>query len=189
VEWTTSEWPTHFGESPIPFLPLLFNYYKQAFKHIFTSSSSVDQELKATQSRNAHIHGMQRVTKASIAYVATQVCMFLRGLLLALNGNRPAFPSPLCRYFLVQTFSPTPSVSIPALSNSLMKRMKRMKWINYWCGGTGMCHIFSCKYWVSVLIVYSDKYSLFILNLSVFPRRIVSLHRLNRSAGKSERVL
>jgi len=73
VERTTSEWPTHFGESPIPFLLLLYNYYKQAFKHVFTSPSSVDQELKATWSGNAHIHGMQCVTKASIAYVATQV--------------------------------------------------------------------------------------------------------------------
>ncbi|KAF9242147.1 hypothetical protein BU15DRAFT_44292 [Melanogaster broomeanus] len=44
-----------------------------AFKHIFTSPSSVDQEPKATRSGNARIHGMRFVTKASIAYVATQV--------------------------------------------------------------------------------------------------------------------
>ncbi|KIM60075.1 hypothetical protein SCLCIDRAFT_26865 [Scleroderma citrinum Foug A] len=43
-----------------------------AFKHIFTSPSSVDQELKATHSGNAHLHGVQSVTKVSIAYVATQ---------------------------------------------------------------------------------------------------------------------
>ena len=48
----------------------------KAFKHIFTSPSSVDQEPKATQSGNAHIHGMHFVTKASIAYVATQVGPF-----------------------------------------------------------------------------------------------------------------
>ncbi|KAF9234633.1 hypothetical protein BU15DRAFT_89931 [Melanogaster broomeanus] len=51
-----------------------------AFKHIFTSPSSVDQEPKATRSGNARIHGMRYVTKASIAYVATQVrllmCLF-----------------------------------------------------------------------------------------------------------------
>jgi hypothetical protein len=46
----------------------------QAFKHIFTSPSSVDQEPKATRSGNARIHGMTQVTAASIAYVATQVC-------------------------------------------------------------------------------------------------------------------
>ena len=45
----------------------------KAYKHIFTSLSSVDQEPKATRSGNARIHGMQSVTKASIAYVATQV--------------------------------------------------------------------------------------------------------------------
>ncbi|KAF9222383.1 hypothetical protein BS17DRAFT_838395 [Gyrodon lividus] len=42
------------------------------FKQIFTSPSSVDQEPKATQSGNARIHGMYFVTKASIAYIATQ---------------------------------------------------------------------------------------------------------------------
>ena len=45
----------------------------QAFKHIFTSPSSVEKENKATRSGNARIHGMTRVTLASIAYVATQV--------------------------------------------------------------------------------------------------------------------
>ncbi|KAF9238704.1 hypothetical protein BU15DRAFT_88319 [Melanogaster broomeanus] len=43
-----------------------------AFKHIFTSPSSVEQEPKATRSGNARIHGMRSVTKASLAYVATQ---------------------------------------------------------------------------------------------------------------------
>ncbi|KAI5999900.1 hypothetical protein EDD15DRAFT_2193413 [Pisolithus albus] len=43
-----------------------------AYKHIFTSPSSVDQEPKATRSGNARIHGMRCVTKASIAYVAMQ---------------------------------------------------------------------------------------------------------------------
>ncbi|KIJ58978.1 hypothetical protein HYDPIDRAFT_118906 [Hydnomerulius pinastri MD-312] len=42
-----------------------------AFKHIFTSPSSVDQEPKATRSGNARIHGMRFITKASIAYIAT----------------------------------------------------------------------------------------------------------------------
>jgi len=45
----------------------------KAYKHIFTSPSSVDQEPKATCSGNACIHGMWSVMKASIAYVATQV--------------------------------------------------------------------------------------------------------------------
>ncbi|OBZ65086.1 hypothetical protein A0H81_14941 [Grifola frondosa] len=44
-----------------------------AAKFVFTSPSSVDQEPKATRSGNARIHGMRAMTKASIAYIATQV--------------------------------------------------------------------------------------------------------------------
>ncbi|KAG1754733.1 uncharacterized protein EDB91DRAFT_1233614 [Suillus paluster] len=44
-----------------------------AYKHIFTSPSSVDKEPKATRSSNARLHGMKSVTIASIAYIATQV--------------------------------------------------------------------------------------------------------------------
>ncbi|KAH6918194.1 hypothetical protein BKA70DRAFT_1088146 [Coprinopsis sp. MPI-PUGE-AT-0042] len=44
-----------------------------AFKHIFTSPSSVDRQPRATRSGNARIHGMTKVTVASLAYVATQV--------------------------------------------------------------------------------------------------------------------
>ncbi|KJA13063.1 hypothetical protein HYPSUDRAFT_151997 [Hypholoma sublateritium FD-334 SS-4] len=44
----------------------------KTFKHIFTSPSSVERESKATKSGNARIHGMTSVTRASIAYAATQ---------------------------------------------------------------------------------------------------------------------
>ncbi|KAH6870999.1 hypothetical protein BKA70DRAFT_1379527 [Coprinopsis sp. MPI-PUGE-AT-0042] len=45
-----------------------------AFKHVFTSPSSVNsKEPWATRSCNARIHGMQSVTVASIAYIASQV--------------------------------------------------------------------------------------------------------------------
>lgn len=47
--------------------------HRQGYRHIFTSPSSVEKEPKATRSGNARIHGMTRVTTASIAYVATQV--------------------------------------------------------------------------------------------------------------------
>ncbi|KZP06774.1 hypothetical protein FIBSPDRAFT_763898, partial [Athelia psychrophila] len=43
------------------------------YKHIFTSPSSVDCEPKATRSGNARINGMNEVTFASIAYVATMI--------------------------------------------------------------------------------------------------------------------
>ncbi|KAI5992631.1 hypothetical protein EDC04DRAFT_2872768 [Pisolithus marmoratus] len=48
-----------------------------AYRHVFTLPSSVDQEPKATRSGNACIHGMQMVTKALVAYVATQTCFAL----------------------------------------------------------------------------------------------------------------
>jgi hypothetical protein len=57
----------------------------QAYKHIFTSPSSVEKEVKATRSGNAHIHGMTRVTPASLAYVATLVCMASKFNSLRLN--------------------------------------------------------------------------------------------------------
>ncbi|KAJ3533220.1 hypothetical protein NMY22_g7421 [Coprinellus aureogranulatus] len=44
-----------------------------AYKHVFTSPSSVDDDPKATRSGNARIHGMTAVTAASIAYIATQL--------------------------------------------------------------------------------------------------------------------
>ncbi|KAG2097265.1 uncharacterized protein F5147DRAFT_747488 [Suillus discolor] len=44
-----------------------------AYKHVFTSPSSVDREPKATCSGNARLHGMNSVTIASLAYIATQV--------------------------------------------------------------------------------------------------------------------
>ena len=45
----------------------------QGFKHVFISPSSVDGESRATKSGNAAIHGMRRVTTASLAYVAVLV--------------------------------------------------------------------------------------------------------------------
>ncbi|RDB22918.1 hypothetical protein Hypma_009847 [Hypsizygus marmoreus] len=46
-----------------------------AYKHVFTSPSSVDDDepKAASKSGNARIHGMTEVTLASLAYIATQV--------------------------------------------------------------------------------------------------------------------
>ncbi|KAG1876239.1 hypothetical protein F4604DRAFT_1880564 [Suillus subluteus] len=51
----------------------LFQSALLAYKHIFTSPSSVDREPRATCLGNAQIHGMTRVTLPSIAYIAMQV--------------------------------------------------------------------------------------------------------------------
>lgn len=60
---------TEFFVSKYSFTPDI----NKSYKHIFTSPSSAEQEAKATRSGNARIHGMTRVTKGSLAYVATQV--------------------------------------------------------------------------------------------------------------------
>jgi hypothetical protein len=44
---------------------------------MFTSPSSVNNEPNATHSGNARSHGMWSITKASIAYVVTQVCTIM----------------------------------------------------------------------------------------------------------------
>lgn len=60
--------------------------YFQAYKHMFMSLSSVDQEPRAMRSGNVHIHGMWRVMKASIAYVITQVIYtFLSNAVVLIN--------------------------------------------------------------------------------------------------------
>ncbi|KAF6751500.1 hypothetical protein DFP72DRAFT_816427, partial [Ephemerocybe angulata] len=47
-----------------------------AFKHVFTSPSSVERDVRATRSGNAELHGMQSVTVGSLAYIATMVVRF-----------------------------------------------------------------------------------------------------------------
>ncbi|KAG6913971.1 hypothetical protein DXG01_003232 [Tephrocybe rancida] len=73
-EWPVFIYAGYSYDSEVPWTgafrsTLLLN----AFKHIFTSPSSIEKENKATRSGNARIHGMVSVTPASIAYVATQV--------------------------------------------------------------------------------------------------------------------
>ncbi|KAI5987128.1 hypothetical protein EDC04DRAFT_2873476 [Pisolithus marmoratus] len=59
------QWPLYLYvdysyDTEDPWNGLLHNGFLQcAYRHIFTSPSSVDQVPKATQSGNAHIHGMQ----------------------------------------------------------------------------------------------------------------------------------
>jgi hypothetical protein len=64
------------------FYPLLYilTFPVQAYRHVFTSPSSVEKEPKATRSGNARLHGMTQVTPPSIAYIATQVGPFIHYL-------------------------------------------------------------------------------------------------------------
>lgn len=88
----------------------LANPTRQAYRHVFTSPSSVEKEAKATRSGNARLHGMTSVTPASIAYIATQVglsaasscilsqCLFPRSALRCLRRrcsvDQTLFPTP-----------------------------------------------------------------------------------------------
>ncbi|KAG2082518.1 uncharacterized protein F5147DRAFT_749012 [Suillus discolor] len=52
-----------------PWNGLLIN----AYRHVFTSPSSVEREPKATRAGNSRLHGMTSVTAPSVAYIAMQV--------------------------------------------------------------------------------------------------------------------
>jgi hypothetical protein len=85
MEWSIPKCLTclceiHFLSLQVPFTQL----ESQAYKHVFTSPSSVDREPKATRSGNARIHGMTRVTLPSIAYIATQVCVHALAVLFTI---------------------------------------------------------------------------------------------------------
>ncbi|KAJ3525405.1 hypothetical protein NMY22_g10591 [Coprinellus aureogranulatus] len=67
---TGSEQDLHY----VADMTLGMGYSEVAYKHVFTSPSSVHGAAsKATRSCNARIHGMTSVTVASLAYIATQV--------------------------------------------------------------------------------------------------------------------
>src|SRR5271163_3307717 len=77
MEWTSAESASNYGVffSLVTFTNL--TQVHQAFKHVFTSLSSVEhEEPRATRAGNAYIHGMSRVTEASLAYIATQVIFY-----------------------------------------------------------------------------------------------------------------
>jgi hypothetical protein len=84
-------------------LLIIYIMNAQAYKHIFTSPSSVEKEPKATRSGNARIHGMTQVTPASIAYVATQVrtVLFIR---CDIFKGHNLMPGPLRTLLLVSFF-------------------------------------------------------------------------------------
>jgi hypothetical protein len=102
-------------------------HYLQAYKHIFTSPSSVEKEVKATRSGNARIHGMTRVTTGSLAYVATQVCPASR--FYQLTTDHVASFALRCRLRQCSaglTLQRTPNGSMRASWNSWNIRMRRM---------------------------------------------------------------
>ena len=86
----------------------------------------MEQEPKATRSGNACLHGMQCVTKASIAYVATQVCYLLPHLLLLINAG------PLWIDFSSRFFTQRPSHRL----GTFLYKYFRAPWRSRWKGGS-----------------------------------------------------
>ncbi|KAG0698881.1 hypothetical protein DFH29DRAFT_983712 [Suillus ampliporus] len=73
-QWPVFLYANHIYDTEDPWCSLLRSRLLTcAYKHVFTSPSSVDKDPKATRSRNACLHGMNCVTTASNAYIATQV--------------------------------------------------------------------------------------------------------------------
>ncbi|KAG2739670.1 hypothetical protein P692DRAFT_201873013 [Suillus brevipes Sb2] len=73
-QWPVFLYANHTYDDEDPWCGLLRSrLLTSAYKHVFTSPSSVDKDPKATRSGNARLHGMSCVTIASIAYIATQV--------------------------------------------------------------------------------------------------------------------
>ncbi|KAG1846036.1 hypothetical protein F4604DRAFT_1595159 [Suillus subluteus] len=73
-QWPIFLYAHHVYDPEDPWCGLLWSrLLVYAYKHVFTSPSSVKREPKATRSGNAWLHGMNSVTIASLAYIATQV--------------------------------------------------------------------------------------------------------------------
>ncbi|KAG1892965.1 uncharacterized protein F5891DRAFT_1209452 [Suillus fuscotomentosus] len=73
-QWPVFLYANYTYDADDPWCGLLRNrLLVSAYKHVFTSPSSVDKEPKATRSGNTRLHGMNAVMIASIAYIATQV--------------------------------------------------------------------------------------------------------------------
>lgn len=119
---------------------LCYQLDAQAYRHVFTSPSSVDREPRATRSGNARIHGMTRVTLPSIAYIATQVCPPFRTthFYSTMNVHSRSDSLSLHRlYFRVQIQSPTQKGFTIPFWISLKTLMRSKKWTNLSYGGTG----------------------------------------------------
>ncbi|KAH6913099.1 hypothetical protein BKA70DRAFT_1369812 [Coprinopsis sp. MPI-PUGE-AT-0042] len=74
-QWPLFLYQDHVFDAEDPWKGLLRGeILVKAFKHVFTSPSSVDRHShRATRSSNSRLHGMKSVTIPSIAYISTQV--------------------------------------------------------------------------------------------------------------------
>ena len=112
-------------------------WISQAFKHVFTSPSSVDKEPKATRSGNARLHGMTCVTAGSIAYIATQVGNHSCNGPWTYCDIRFAFLLVPHQYFPARILLPILRSFTPLSSTYLKTLMKLKRSTTFTSGGTG----------------------------------------------------
>jgi hypothetical protein len=130
MERTAQKFHSCLCTSPRPQLVFINSFESsKAYKHVFTSPSSVDNAAKATRSGNARIHGMIHVTPASIAYIATQVCISLHEVHLHVTDHifRHGLHSAPRPYSLGLTRSLIRRDSITAFWTFYMMLMSRRK--------------------------------------------------------------
>ncbi|KAJ3534492.1 hypothetical protein NMY22_g6900 [Coprinellus aureogranulatus] len=94
-----------------------------AFKHVFTSPSSVEQETRATRSGNAELHGMKGVTVASIAYICTLVRFSLSSSAVFSRNDKSTDSERFYRSILSFLESPTESQEVNELLKWWNRRM------------------------------------------------------------------
>ncbi|RXW13844.1 hypothetical protein EST38_g12010 [Candolleomyces aberdarensis] len=93
------------------------------FKHIFTSPSSTDDTPRATRSGNAIIHGMTKVTRASIAYVATQIRFALSSASVFTRSDRDTDSETFYRSILELLDDPKEDAEVKELLSWWNKRI------------------------------------------------------------------
>ena len=93
MEWITLKQPPGFGRF-FDLITILLqpNCRIQAFKHVFTSPSSVEQEPKAMRSGNVHLHGMRSAPRHPLHMLPRRYCLFAFDDSSLLNGDRSALP-------------------------------------------------------------------------------------------------
>lgn len=157
------EWPSlehHFGlrEHLIILLTRsseISAWIFQAFKHVFTSPSSVDREPKATRSGNARLHGMRCVTGGSIAYIATQVGNHSCNGSWTHCDSRFGFLLVPRQYFPARILLPILRNFTPLSSTYLKTPTKHKRFMTFMSGGTGEYLCFTIRY---LTIFCVDKY-------------------------------
>ena len=119
---------------------LLMPTHSQAYKHIFTSPSSIDfEEPKATCSCNACIHGMHSIMKALITYMVMQVSrwFYLPPLLNGQLFNRLVLLWHQPKFSLAPILQQIQNIFMVLFLNSLRTLTRKTRSNSFWHGGTG----------------------------------------------------